>query len=95
MKEEFDKKKKNINRILHKGLNLQNFLIKKKSRCSLSGANQAVTRLDYDKDKRVLLGSSNDNMCRLWNVDNQRLLVRFLQIFTSLSQRIFVFFSLY
>ncbi|PAV75726.1 hypothetical protein WR25_11682 isoform F [Diploscapter pachys] len=42
--------------------------------CSLSGANQAVTRLDYDKDKHVLLGSSNDNMCRLWNVDNQRLL---------------------
>lgn len=45
---------------------------------SLVGCNQAVTRLDFDTESRLLLGASNDNGVRLWNVDNQRLMTSFM-----------------
>uniref|UniRef100_A0A8R1HVD4 WD_REPEATS_REGION domain-containing protein n=1 Tax=Caenorhabditis japonica TaxID=281687 RepID=A0A8R1HVD4_CAEJA len=44
---------------------------------SLTGCLGAVNRLDYDCQRHVLLASSNDKTCRLWNVDSQRLLSTF------------------
>lgn len=44
-------------------------------RSTLVGCNNAVTRLDFDFESRLLLGASNDHGVRLWNVDNQRLVV--------------------
>ncbi|WKY09318.1 hypothetical protein Q1695_002016 [Nippostrongylus brasiliensis] len=45
---------------------------------TLVGCNNAVTRLDFDSESRLLLGASNDNGVRLWNVDNQRLITSFM-----------------
>ncbi|KAK6033795.1 WD domain, G-beta repeat protein, partial [Cooperia oncophora] len=46
--------------------------------CTLVGCNHSVTRLDFDSESRLLLGASNDNGVRLWNVDNQRLITSFM-----------------
>ncbi|KAK5982881.1 hypothetical protein GCK32_002278 [Trichostrongylus colubriformis] len=45
---------------------------------TLVGCNHSVTRLDFDHESRLLLGASNDNGVRLWNVDNQRLMSSFM-----------------
>ncbi|KAK6753650.1 hypothetical protein RB195_012936 [Necator americanus] len=45
---------------------------------TLVGCNNAVTRLDFDPESRLLLGASNDHGVRLWNVDNQRLMCSFM-----------------
>ncbi|XGW01170.1 hypothetical protein V3C99_013829 [Haemonchus contortus] len=45
---------------------------------TLVGCNHSVTRLDFDSESRLLLGASNDNGVRLWNVDNQRLMTSFM-----------------
>ncbi|EYC38041.1 hypothetical protein Y032_0748g2032 [Ancylostoma ceylanicum] len=45
---------------------------------TLVGCNNAVTRLDFDSESRLLLGASNDHGVRLWNVDNQRLVSSFM-----------------
>uniref|UniRef100_A0A0N4VSV4 WD_REPEATS_REGION domain-containing protein n=1 Tax=Haemonchus placei TaxID=6290 RepID=A0A0N4VSV4_HAEPC len=45
---------------------------------TLVGCNHSVTRLDFDPESRLLLGASNDNGVRLWNVDNQRLMTSFM-----------------
>ncbi|CAJ0589729.1 unnamed protein product [Cylicocyclus nassatus] len=45
---------------------------------TLVGCNNAVTRLDFDSDSRLILGASNDHGVRLWNVDNQRLMCSFM-----------------
>ncbi|EPB65332.1 WD domain, G-beta repeat protein [Ancylostoma ceylanicum] len=47
-------------------------------RSTLVGCNNAVTRLDFDSESRLLLGASNDHGVRLWNVDNQRLVSSFM-----------------
>lgn len=44
---------------------------------SLSGCLGPVNRLDYDNQRHVILASSNDKTCRLWNTDSQRLLSTF------------------
>ncbi|CAD6193968.1 unnamed protein product [Caenorhabditis auriculariae] len=41
---------------------------------TMTGCNSAVTRLHFDGEKRLLLCSSNDKTCRVWNVDTQRLM---------------------
>ncbi|CAJ0580589.1 unnamed protein product, partial [Mesorhabditis spiculigera] len=39
----------------------------------LTGSMQTITRIDINpEDKKLLLGSSNDHMARIWNVDTQR-----------------------
>lgn len=48
------------------------------STCVLTGANQSVTRLDFDGQARNVLGASNDYNVRLWNIDGQRCLVKML-----------------
>ncbi|RCN37555.1 WD domain, G-beta repeat protein [Ancylostoma caninum] len=45
---------------------------------TLVGCNNAVTRLDFDSEARLLLGASNDHGVRLWNIDNQRLMSSFM-----------------
>ncbi|VDM83322.1 unnamed protein product [Strongylus vulgaris] len=45
---------------------------------TLVGCNNAVTRLDFEAESRLLLGASNDHGVRLWNVDNQRLVSSFM-----------------
>ena len=44
---------------------------------TLTGCMGPVNRLDYDAQRHVVLASSNDKTCRLWNVDSQRLLSTF------------------
>lgn len=44
---------------------------------TLTGCLGPINRLDYDAQKHVVLASSNDKTCRLWNVDSQRLLSTF------------------
>ncbi|PIC46414.1 hypothetical protein B9Z55_006114 [Caenorhabditis nigoni] len=44
---------------------------------TLTGCVGPVNRLDYDAQRHVVLASSNDKTCRLWNVDSQRLLSTF------------------
>ncbi|CAI2356916.1 unnamed protein product [Caenorhabditis sp. 36 PRJEB53466] len=41
---------------------------------TLPGSNAAFTRLDYDRDRRHLIASSNDNNVRIWNLESSRLL---------------------
>ncbi|CAB3401154.1 unnamed protein product [Caenorhabditis bovis] len=43
-------------------------------KCTLFGCNAAVTQLDYDRDRRQVLASSNDRNIRLWNADTTRLI---------------------
>uniref|UniRef100_A0A1I7TTB9 WD_REPEATS_REGION domain-containing protein n=1 Tax=Caenorhabditis tropicalis TaxID=1561998 RepID=A0A1I7TTB9_9PELO len=44
---------------------------------TLTGCLGSANRLDYDNQRHVVLASSSDHTCRLWNVDSQRLLSTF------------------
>ncbi|EGT48302.1 hypothetical protein CAEBREN_10621 [Caenorhabditis brenneri] len=44
---------------------------------TLTGCLGPINRLDYDSQRQVILASSNDKTCRLWNVESQRLLSTF------------------
>ncbi|CAB3405021.1 unnamed protein product [Caenorhabditis bovis] len=44
---------------------------------SLAGCIRSILRLDFEPDRRVILGSSTDKTCRIWNVDTQRLVATF------------------
>ncbi|XP_052785295.1 autophagy-related protein 16-1-like [Mya arenaria] len=39
----------------------------------LTGSNAGITSLEYDPEENYILGASNDNACRLWSIDTQRL----------------------
>ncbi|EFO82652.1 CRE-ATG-16.1 protein [Caenorhabditis remanei] len=41
---------------------------------SLAGSNAALTRIDYDRDRKFLIASSNDKNVRIWNLDTSRLM---------------------
>lgn len=41
---------------------------------TLTGSNAAFTRIDYDRDRKHLIASSNDKNVRLWNLDTSRLM---------------------
>lgn len=41
---------------------------------TLAGSNAAFTRIDYDRDRKHLIASSNDKNVRLWNLDTSRLM---------------------
>ncbi|WAR28354.1 A16L1-like protein [Mya arenaria] len=38
-----------------------------------SSINAGITSLEYDPEENYILGASNDNACRLWSIDTQRL----------------------
>uniref|UniRef100_A0A1I7TIF7 WD_REPEATS_REGION domain-containing protein n=1 Tax=Caenorhabditis tropicalis TaxID=1561998 RepID=A0A1I7TIF7_9PELO len=40
----------------------------------LAGSNAAFTRIDYERDRKHLIASSNDKNVRLWNLDTSRLM---------------------
>ena len=42
---------------------------------ALAGSNAALTRIDYDRDRKFLIASSNDKNVRIWNLDTSRLMV--------------------
>uniref|UniRef100_A0A914EFW3 WD_REPEATS_REGION domain-containing protein n=1 Tax=Acrobeloides nanus TaxID=290746 RepID=A0A914EFW3_9BILA len=41
-------------------------------KCTFTGANQTVTRIDMDPETKHILGSSNDYAVRIWSIDDQR-----------------------
>lgn len=44
---------------------------------TLAGCNAAITRIDYCREKRTVLASSNDHTIRLWNADRKTLMTTF------------------
>lgn len=41
---------------------------------TLAGSNAAFTRIDYERDRKHLIASSNDKNVRLWNLESSRLM---------------------